>query len=168
MTGTLVRLCELLSTERIGIRSPSSPEPRPSKSDVLADVARLLERGSSVTADAILRVLTDRENLQSTGIGDGVAIPHGALVELSAQCAALLVVPAGVPFDAIDGADVTLIFAVVGPKHATGEHLKTLARVSRLLRSAQFRERLVRCSSPDAIYALIAEEEGCLKSAPER
>ncbi len=102
----------------------------------------------------------EREQLQSTGIGEGVAIPHGAMAQLETQCAALLIVPNGVEFQAIDGERVTLLFAVIGPKRATGEHLKTLARVSRLLRNKGFRERLI--ASPDAATAheLIATEEG--------
>jgi PTS system nitrogen regulatory IIA component len=105
------------------------------------------------------RILVERESLQSTGIGEGVAIPHGALPQLDAQCAALLIVPEGVPFDAIDQALVTILFAVIGPKRATGEHLKTLARVSRLLRNKAFRDQLVGASDAHLAYDLIASEE---------
>jgi PTS system nitrogen regulatory IIA component len=105
-------------------------------------------------------VLVEREQLQSTGIGEGVAIPHGALSQLEAQHATLLIVPEGVEFAAIDGLAVNILFAVVGPKRATGEHLKTLARVSRVLRNKAFRDRLVAAPSSEAAYNLIAAEDG--------
>jgi PTS system nitrogen regulatory IIA component len=72
----------------------------------------------------------------------------------------LLVIPEGVDFAAIDGLPVTILFAVIGPKRATGEHLKTLARVSRLLRNKGFRDRLVRAPDARSAYELIAAEEG--------
>jgi PTS system nitrogen regulatory IIA component len=81
------------------------------------------------------------------------------LPQLETQYASLLVVPEGVDFVAIDGLKVNILFAVIGPKRATGEHLKTLARVSRLLRNKAFRDRLLNVSHPREAYALIAEEE---------
>jgi PTS system nitrogen regulatory IIA component len=113
-----------------------------------------------VNGGEVERVLMEREQLQSTGIGEGVAIPHGALVQLDTQYAGLLIVPDGIDFAAIDGQSVNIIFAVIGPKRATGEHLKTLARVSRLLRNKGFRERLIGSPSALAAHALIAAEEG--------
>ena len=105
------------------------------------------------------RVLLEREALQSTGIGEGVAIPHGSLPQLNEQVAALLIVPGGVEFQAIDDAKVSILFGVLGPKRATGEHLKTLARVSRLLRSREFRARLLGASSAADAFELIHGEE---------
>jgi PTS system nitrogen regulatory IIA component len=131
-----------------------------SKSDALALLASLLAKGTPGLPRAeIERVLIEREQLQSTGIGDGVAIPHGALADLGAQIASLLIVPDGVEFAAIDGQKVTILFAVVGPKRATGEHLKALARVSRLLRNKGFRDQLVASPDAEAVYGLIAKEE---------
>ena len=92
----------------------------------------MLTRGTPADGTLVERVLAEREQLQSTGIGEGVAIPHGALPHLDTQHASLLIVPEGVDFAAIDGQAVNIVFAVIGPKRATGEHLKTLARVSRL------------------------------------
>jgi PTS system nitrogen regulatory IIA component len=80
--------------------------------------------------------------------------------QLENQHATLLVVPEGVDFAAIDGLPVNILFAVIGPKRATGEHLKTLARVSRLLRNKAFRDRLVGSPDAAAVYQLIAAEEG--------
>ena len=86
--------------------------------------------------------------------------PTGRCRSSDTQFAGLLIVPEGLEFAAIDGLKVNILFAVIGPKRATGEHLKTLARVSRLLRNKAFRDRLVAASGPDEVYSLIATEEG--------
>jgi PTS system nitrogen regulatory IIA component len=153
-----MRLTDLLSAERVAIRRNSSAAPI-DKPAVIRTLAGMLARGSQVDATEVERVLTEREQLQSTGIGEGVAIPHGALPQLESQHASLLIVPEGLDFVAIDGLAVNIIFAVIGPKRATGEHLKTLARVSRLLRNRAFRDRLVAAPDPKAAYDLIADEE---------
>ncbi len=182
-----MRLTELLSTERVGIQrksgfqgavpwngrslasgpeSGSKPgffakgEREFSKPEALSALSAMLAACTKLPPSDVERVLLEREGLQSTGIGDGVAIPHGAIALLESQCAALLIVPDGVEFESIDGMKVNILFAVVGPKRATGEHLKTLARVSRLLRNKSFRDELVGAASPEAVYALIAREEG--------
>ena len=132
-----------------------------SKADALMRLATLLARGASdVRAEEIDRVLTERERLQSTGVGGGVAIPHGGIERLKRQVGALLICPKPIEFDAIDHAPVSILFAVIGPKGATGEHLKTLARVSRLLRDDGFRERLLQAQSGAVAFNLIAAEEG--------
>ena len=113
------------------------------KDKAIALLASMFGERDGVHTGEIERVLLEREALQSTGIGEGVAIPHGALPQLKEQVAALLIVPDGVEFQAIDDAKVSILFGVIGPKRATGEHLKTLARVSRLLRNKEFRARLL-------------------------
>jgi PTS system nitrogen regulatory IIA component len=156
-----MRLTELLSVNRVLVRgrdgraSPSSL----SKRDAIDVLAELLCEGAGVPRDEVGEVLAEREALQSTGIGDGVAIPHGALANLDKQWAALLIVPEGMEFEAIDGTKVYLLFAVVGPKRATGEHLKTLARISRLLRNKAFRDQLISAQSGKAAYDLLVAEE---------
>ncbi len=164
-----MRLTELLTPARVGIEhvAPTGSEGGADraknglfdKSKALSLLAGMLATGASVSRAEVERVLVEREGLQSTGIGEGVAIPHGALPQLDAQSAALLIVPEGVQFDAIDGAPVNILFAVIGPKRATGEHLKTLARVSRLLRNKGFRDQLVGASAAQVAYDLIAAEE---------
>jgi nitrogen PTS system EIIA component len=154
-----MRLTDLLTPERVAIRHNDETHPL-DKARVLHFLATALASGTSVDASQVERVLSEREQLQSTGIGEGVAIPHGALPQLETQHATLLIIPEGVDFAAIDGLTVNLLFAVIGPKRATGEHLKTLARVSRLLRNKAFRDRLVNASDSQAAYGLIAAEEG--------
>lgn len=149
-------LTELLTPERVRVHSEADGPL--DKAKAIAILANLLA-SEAAPSDVVERVLNEREQLQSTGIGEGVAIPHASLPTLRAQSAALLVVSGGVSFDAIDGADVSLLFAILAPKSATGEHLKTLARVSRLLRSKSFRERLIEAPDGGAAFELIAAEE---------
>jgi PTS system nitrogen regulatory IIA component len=156
-----MHLTELLARDRIAIvRDPEGPAPTSmTKGEVIRRVAALLAKGTTVGEADLHRVLEERETVQSTGIGDGVAIPHGASTGLETQCAALLLLPNGVAFDAIDGAPVHIVFAVVGPKRATGEHLKTLARISRLLRNRALREQMLNLRSSDEVFGLIESEE---------
>lgn len=127
--------------------------------EALESLAELLTRDAPEKTSEVRRVLHEREELQSTGLGDGVAIPHAALPSLAEQRAALLIVPAGVDFDAIDGERVRLFVAVVGPRTTSGEHLRILARLSRLFRSRLLRERLVSAESPDQAYGALLEED---------
>ncbi len=152
-----MRLTDLLSPDRVGIQRARGEDLN--KDKALSLLATMFGERDGVTTSDIERVLLEREALQSTGIGEGVAIPHGALPQLREQVAALLIVPEGVEFQAIDDAKVSILFGVIGPKRATGEHLKTLARVSRLLRSKDFRARLVGSSDSKTAYELISAEE---------
>ncbi len=151
---------EILSPDHVSVASEAEGMVR-NKPEALQRLARLLAtRQTAVAAEEIERVLVEREKLQSTGVGGGVAIPHGSLDKLEQTIGAVLLCPASIDFDAIDNMPVTILFAVIGPKRATGEHLKTLARVSRLLRDERFRERLLAAPSGRAAFELIAAEEG--------
>src|SRR5262245_46033768 len=148
-----MRLSEILTTERIFVdRDGSSIR---EKGDAMRFLGQLLAPALGIDPQIVERLLTERERLQSTGIGDGVAIPHTSVESAAGQAGALLLCPRGVSFEAIDGREVNIVFGVVGPKRATGEHLKTLARISRLLRDAGTRTRLVSSESPAQAYALI-------------
>ncbi|MFO0671817.1 MAG: PTS sugar transporter subunit IIA [Polyangiaceae bacterium] len=148
---------ELLSEARVAIRKPS--EPPLDKRAALGLLASLLAQGTGAPPERIEQALLEREALQSTGIGEGVAIPHEKLPDIENQCAALIVVPRGLAFDAIDGQDVNLIFGVVGPRKALVEHLKVLAKVSKLLRQRSLRERLLASETPHAAFELLSTEE---------
>jgi PTS system nitrogen regulatory IIA component len=154
----MMRLTDLLTAERVAIRHDGGAAPL-DKGTLLKVLAGMLVQGTNIDPTEVERVLAERERLQSTGIGEGVAIPHGALAELETQHASLLIVPEGIDFTAIDGLAVNILFAVIGPKRATGEHLKTLARVSRLLRNKAFRDKLVSAPDSKAAYSLLAAEE---------
>jgi PTS system nitrogen regulatory IIA component len=154
-----VLLTDLLAADRTDVRHNNGAHPL-AKPEALHELAVLLSRGTAIPLDTIETVLKEREALQSTGIGEGVAIPHGALGDLDHQVAAVLTVPEGIEFEAIDDAKVNILFAVISPKRASGEHLKTLARVSRLLRSKAFRDRLLHASTGTEVFKLLCDEEG--------
>lgn len=153
-----MHLVDLLAPDRVAVHKNGAP--RLNKAGAIHQLATMLAGGVGLRGDTVEKVLLEREALQSTGIGEGVAIPHGALTELEVQCGSVLLVPGGVPFEAIDGHDVTILVAVIGPKRASGEHLKTLARVSRLLRSKEFREKLLTADGGAEAYAMLVKEEG--------
>lgn len=153
-----MNISELLSPDRVAIRSRNAATEL-DKPAALGLLSSLLAQGAHLPEADVESVLAEREALQSTGIGEGVAIPHGALADLAGPCAALLLVPGGLDFEAIDDAKVTILFAVIGPKRASGEHLKTLAKVSRLLKNASFRDRLLAAPTGDAAFDMILAEE---------
>ncbi len=156
-----VGLAEVLSSERVSVSNDVEGRVR-DKDEALARLSTMLAsatEGAGPSMARILEVLTARETLQSTGVGGGVAIPHGAMEDLDRQIAALLVCPAPIPFEAIDGEPVSILFALVGPKGAPAEHLKILARMSRLLRKPAFRQRLASSARGADAYALIVEAE---------
>lgn len=157
-----MRLTDLLTPARVSVQAVA--DGAMNKAAAIRRLATMLADGSGLDADRVENVLREREDRQSTGIGEGVAIPHGFPDGLREQVGALITVRAGVPFDAIDGKDVTILLAVICPKSAAGDHLKTLARISRVLRSAAFRERLLAASTPLAAYdALVSEEEAVIR-----
>ena len=152
-----MRLTDILTADRVLV--VNSGQTFATKQEAIARLAGLLSAGTSNDTSTIFKVLADREDLQSTGIGDGVAIPHGSMEMLEQQTAAVLLCPQGIEFDSIDGRPARIVIGVVGPKRATGEHLRMLARISRLLRDGTFRDRLL--SSPDgaSAFAVIRTEE---------
>ena len=130
------------------------------KEEVLAELTgSLVAANPSLNREDILRVLLERERLGSTGIGDGVAIPHGKLKNLDHQLMAFGLSRKGVEFDAMDGKPARLFFLLIAPEDAVGIHLKTLARISKLLKAPSVRERLQKAADRQQIYRIIAEEE---------
>ena len=151
---------EILSPDQVSVAGEAEGVVK-TKDDAIKRLAALLAaRQTIVPANEIERILTERERIQSTGVGGGVAIPHGAADRIDRTVGAVLLCPKAIEFEAIDGAPVSILFAVIGPRRATGEHLKTLARVSRLLRDDAFRTRLLAARSGRDAFALIAAEEG--------
>ncbi len=130
------------------------------KPEVLAELCRsLAQRAGASSAEKLTDVLLEREKLSSTGIGEGVAIPHGKLSGLKELVAAFGVSRTGVDFDAIDGKPTQLFFALLAPENSAGIHLKALARISRLFKNAAFRRSVVEAGSAKAMYDLIAAED---------
>lgn len=131
-----------------------------SKSEVLAEMARALAKAvPALDADRLLDVLVEREGLQSTGIGEGVAIPHGKMAGLGSLSASFARSRKGLDFDSIDGQPTQLFFLLVVPEHSGGQHLKALARISRFFRDPTFRSRMLEAEGLDEIFAAIDEED---------
>jgi len=129
------------------------------KPTALRALAKLLAGSVGVAEEELEVLLADRERLQSTGIGDSVAIPHASVDGSGSQMGALLLCPRGIEFQAIDASPVTIVFGVVGPRRSTGEHLKALACISRLLRNPTTRaELLTSVDAAEAFAHVIAEE----------
>src|SRR5215471_14815369 len=127
------------------------------KKQVLQELAK---RGSIITdihERTIYEVLIERERLGSTGIGMGVGIPHGRLPGLETLCGIFARLDRPVPFDAIDDQPVDLVFLLLAPEGAGADHLKALARVSRLLRDRSVCEKLRGTDNADALYALLID-----------
>lgn len=121
-----------------------------------APVARLLP---ALDEDTLLQTLLDRERLGSTGLADGIAIPHGKLRALDRIVASFGRRPEGVDFEALDKRPTRLFFAIFAPEAAGGDHLKALARISRLLKNEAFRLEVLGAPSAEAIYRLICAED---------
>jgi len=130
------------------------------KDDVLAELAGALSSAEpALERQTLLSVLREREALQSTGIGEGVAIPHGKLEGLDRLVATFARSTSGVNFESIDGQHTQLFFLLVVPEQSGGQHLKALARISRFFRDASFREKLLVASDLDTIFRAIEEED---------
>jgi len=131
-----------------------------SKREVLAEMADALAKVEpQIEADRLLEVLLEREALQSTGIGDGVAIPHGKMAGLDRLVATFARSPEGIDFESIDREPTHHFFLLVVPEHSGGQYLKALARISRFFRDAAFRQQLTGAETQDDIIRAIAEED---------
>lgn len=130
------------------------------KSAVLEEMAQwFAAHHDSLDARRVLSVLLEREQISTTAIGEGVAIPHGKLAGVDHVLGVFARSPAGVDFASLDGGLTYLFFALVAPENAAAEHLKALARISRLLKDSAFRRRLMEAKTREEIFQIIAEED---------
>ncbi len=130
------------------------------KTEVLGELTEALLRvEKSLDREDVVRVLQEREKLGSTGIGEGVAIPHGKLKDLDRLLISFGRSSSGVDFDSMDGKPAHLFFLLVAPEESVGVHLKTLARISKLLKNPLVRKRLLDAGDAADLHRIIAEEE---------
>ena len=122
-------------------------------------VDRLKETDKISNRDNVLQAILDREAVMSTGVGDGVAIPHGKCDSAKVLVAALGITDTPLDFESIDNKPVNLVWLLVGPPGKTGPHLKALSRISRLMHNGQFRENVIAANTPDNVLECIREEE---------
>lgn len=150
-----MKITDILVREASILDLASSDKPA-----LLAEIATALARcEKQLDRDALIQILKEREALQSTGIGEGVAIPHGKVRGLDRLIATFARSQAGVAFESIDGRPTQLFFLLVVPEQSGGQHLKALARISRFFRDPSFRSRLLRATDLEEIFRAIEEED---------
>ena len=137
-------LLDLKSKDKIGILN-----------ELVAPAARI----TGIDQSRMVRVLMDRERLGSTGIGGGIAIPHGKLKNLESVVLGFGLSAKGVDFESMDGRPTHLFFLLLTPENATDLHLKLLARVSRLLKQEDLKEMLMHAASPEEIIDIVKKDD---------
>lgn len=147
-------LTELLTPDRIRV-----PLAVADKAGALRELTQLLAARAGVPVEPLLAAVLERENVLSTGIGHGIAIPHAK----SSLVSELMLVsgssPVGVPFEALDGEPVRLFFLLIGPDDAAGQHVKALSRIARLVRRESVRAALLSAATPEAFHQVLVEAE---------
>lgn len=150
-----MKISEILDKQAIKIGLTSVK-----KEDVLAELVAALGQIENVgDQKSLIKILLEREKLGSTGIGQGIAIPHGKTDAVNRLVAVLGISKGGVNFDALDGEPVYIFFLLVAPKDSAGPHLKALAQISRLLRDSYFCQLIRRCKTEQEVFDLIKNEE---------
>jgi PTS system nitrogen regulatory IIA component len=129
-----------------------------SKRQVLSVIADVAARTWGLDQATVLDALLEREAAGSTGVGHGVAVPHARIEGLTQMHALFVRLETPIAYEAVDGAKVDLLFALLAPPDAGTEHLRALARVSRLMRQAELRAQLRQARSAEAILALVERE----------
>ncbi|HEU5169951.1 MAG TPA: PTS sugar transporter subunit IIA [Gemmatimonadales bacterium] len=148
------RVSDLLTPERVVLPLEARDKP-----GAIAELSRALVATCGGDYDDVLRAVMERERSLSTGVGGGVAIPHGRAATVPGLCLVSGVSAEPVPYEALDGQPVRLFFLVVGPETAAGEHVKLLARIAHLIRHDALRERLTLCHTPEEFHRTLQAAE---------
>ncbi|MEE9140181.1 MAG: PTS IIA-like nitrogen regulatory protein PtsN [Alphaproteobacteria bacterium] len=148
-----MEMADLITPESVVVNLKAT-----SKKLVLQDLSKRMAELTDKQERVIFDVLLERERLGTTGVGSGIAIPHGKLPDLHRLYGLFAKLEHPVNFEAIDEQPVDLIFLLLAPELAGADHLKALARVSRLLRNKAICQKLRESDSAEAIYALLTEE----------
>ncbi|HEY6996581.1 MAG: PTS sugar transporter subunit IIA [Candidatus Binatia bacterium] len=149
-----MKITDFLSRETI-VPALASRE----KNAALEEMAGYLGSTHQLDKNKVLKVLLERERISTTAIGEGVAIPHGKLNGVERVVGVFARSPEGIDFASLDGAPTHLFFVLVAPENAAADHLKALARISRLLKDEAFRRRLMAGQSSQELYTTILEED---------
>jgi PTS system nitrogen regulatory IIA component len=150
-----MRLEDVLERDSI-IESLNGAEKREVLEEMVEDLSGKV---AGLNRDELLEVLLEREKLGSTGIGYGVAIPHGKMKDLRKILVSFARSKEGVDFQATDEKPVHLFFLIVAPEDSTASHLKVLSDISRILKERVFREKLLSAQNKDEIYRVIMEAD---------
>lgn len=150
-----MKLADLLDENLIKI-----PLHKKEKEQVIEELIDVLAANGKINdRESVFKAVMDREKVMSTGVGDGVAIPHGKAEGVEDVVAAFGISKEEIDFQSIDEKPVHLVFLLVASQDATGPHLKALSRVSRLLNKKEFRTKLLNAQSPAEVMDMIREEE---------
>jgi mannitol/fructose-specific phosphotransferase system IIA component (Ntr-type) len=150
-----MKLCDLLDESVVSVGMSAE-----GKGDLLERLVDLASASGMVTdAPAGLLAVEERERIMTTGIGHGVAIPHGKTEAVSSLVAAFAVLGEGIDFGALDGQPVRLAFLLLGPKEPSGPHIRMLSRISRLMNRDDLRNRLIEAESVTQVVDLFREAE---------
>jgi PTS system nitrogen regulatory IIA component len=150
-----MQILDFLSVDAIKMSMESK-----NKKDAIKELIEVLVKSGKVKdKKKMIQTLMEREELGSTGIGQGIAIPHGKSDTVSDLAAAFGISHEGVSFDALDGEPVNIFFLLVAPEGAAGAHLKALARISSLLKDKYFRKSLLSAQSAEEVIKIIRDEE---------
>lgn len=149
-----MRLSELLTPDRIHIPLRST-----TKGAVLRELVNAAVGGNGASAEEVLGAVLQREREFPTGIGYGVAVPHGRTPALSALVTVAGTTPVPVPYETVDGEPVRMFFLVAGPESTAGEHVKVLSRISRIVRRGPVRERLLAATTAAEFHRTLYEAE---------
>ncbi|MES0396866.1 MAG: PTS sugar transporter subunit IIA [Syntrophobacteria bacterium] len=130
------------------------------KREVLEELTgALLNFKANLDKEALVEILLERERLGSTGIGDGIAIPHGKVQDLDELVLSFGRSTQGIEFDSMDGRPTHLFFLLIAPENSAGIHLRALAKISRLLKSSHFRQNLLEAGTEEELFQVIQEED---------
>jgi fructose-specific phosphotransferase system IIA component len=130
------------------------------KESVIKELVELLDANSLLLdKNEVLQAVLSRENTRSTGIGSGIAIPHGKCKGVRDLVMAIGIAPKGIDFQSIDGKPVYILVLLASPIDKTGPHIQALARISRLMLDEEFKNKLQSAASAEELYNLISEKE---------
>lgn len=150
-----MQIMDFLSADAIKLSLESK-----NKKDAIKELVDVLFKSGKIKdKKKMVQTLLEREELGSTGIGQGIAIPHGKSDTVSDLAAAFGLSQDGISFDSLDGEPVNIFFMLVAPEGAAGAHLKALARISSLLKDKYFRKSLLSAKTPEDVIKIIQEEE---------
>lgn len=147
-------LSNLLTPQRIRVPMAATDKP-----GALRELVELVANGSGARPEDLLHAVLDREALLSTGIGHGIALPHGKSPSVNELRVAAGVAASPIPYESLDGDPARLFFLLVGPESEAGPHVKALGRISRLVRNDELRERLLAAPDAEEFYRLLRDAE---------
>ena len=149
-----MKICDVLKKETIlaDLRAGT-------KKGILEELVAPVSETANVNPEDLVKVLMEREQLGSTGIGGGIGIPHGKMKDIDSLILGFGLSRKGVDFESLDGQPTHIFFLLITPENSTGLHLKLLSAISRILKNDPFKARLMNATSGDEIFEIIEEED---------